>query len=111
MGTFAELTLVAAVAVYIVDVSGFTASWRSAVARMMGRTERSLRPLPPFDCGTCMAWWSCLIYSMVDGTFGLGTVAFSALMSCLAPVTGQALILVREVLLHLIDTIMRTTER
>lgn len=89
-----ELTLVALIAVYIVDVSGFTESWRSALAGWLGR--KSLRPLKPFDCGTCMAWWSCIIYSLCTGAFSLATVAYSALMALLALPMGQLMTMIRE---------------
>lgn len=94
MGIYFDLLLVAVVAVYIVDVSGFTQSWRDALARTLKIS--ALRPLHPFDCGKCMAWWSCLVYAICAGRLCLGTVAFSALMSLLSIPIGSALIFVRE---------------
>lgn len=111
MKIYIDLFFLAVVAVYIVDVSGFTGSWRSAVARALGVKEHSLRPLPPFDCGTCMTWWACVVYSACSGMFSHATVAFSALMACLAPVIAQLLVLVRELLLYLVDIVMKMIER
>ena len=70
---YLELLAVAAVAVYIVDprLSGFTNSWRAALARILH--VRELRPLKPFDCPKCMAWWSCVVYALA-GTSGASAV-------------------------------------
>ena len=94
MDTYIDLLLVALVTIYIVDISGFTDSWRSGLARMLH--IHSLRPLPPFDCGKCMTWWICLIYSFCTGHFNLGTIAVSALLSHLSIPLGQVMIFIRE---------------
>lgn len=104
MNAYIELTLVALVTIYIVDVSGFTDSWRSAISRWL--KVSNLRPLPPFDCGKCMSWWVCLIYAICTGEITLGTVAYSALLSLLSFPIAQILIFIRESLLWLINKIM-----
>ena len=101
---FIDLMLVAVVTIYIVDVSGFTESWRSALARMLH--VKALRPLPPFDCGKCACFWACIIYSACVGEFSLVTIAFSALLSLLSIPIGQILIFVREGLNWLINKLM-----
>ena len=101
---YIDLSLVALVTIYIVDISGFTGSWRSALARMLRIS--ALRPLPPFDCGKCMTWWVCLIYALCTGHFNLWTIAFSALLAHLSIPIGQALIFIREWLTWGIDKIL-----
>ena len=96
MGTYIDMALAALVAVYIVDVSGFTDAWRSGLARWLKVSE--VRPLPPFDCGTCMAWWTALAVALCEGQLTFGTVAASALLSLLAAPAGQLMILIREAL-------------
>ena len=54
MGIYIELLLLAAITTYIVDLSGFTQSWRSALARRLRAKE--LKPMKPLDCGQCMTW-------------------------------------------------------
>ena len=91
---YTHLFLVALVTIYIVDISGFTESWRGFI---MNRLHISrMKDLPPFDCGKCMTWWVCLIYALCAGKFNLGTVAFSALLSHLSNPIQQALIFIRE---------------
>lgn len=104
MKIYIDLLLVALVTIYIVDISGFTESWRAGVARLLH--VKALRPLPPFDCGTCMTWWACLIYSLCTGQLTLGTIAFAALMSLLSNPLGEAMIFIRETAILCINKIM-----
>lgn len=76
---YTDLLMVALVVMYVVDLSGFTQSWRSGLARLLHVS--ALRPLPPFDCGRCAVWWSCLIYALVAGEFSLPVVCYAALLS------------------------------
>lgn len=101
MDIYAEMLAAAAVAVYIVDVSGFTDAWRGALAGLLGIPERRLRPLPPFDCGKCAAFWTCVVLAFCKGAFSVGTVSFAALMSWAAPVLSELMLALRELLLAL----------
>ena len=105
MNIYAQLPIVALIVVYVVDVSGFTDSWRAALARALRVEPQALRPLKPFDCGLCMTWWACLIYPIFVGGFNLLTVAEAALLSNLSIPIGQLLVFLREALAKLIDII------
>lgn len=104
MRIYLDLLLVALVTIYIVDISGFTESWRFILAGMLhlGR----LKPLPPFDCGKCMTWWVCLIYALCVGRLSLGTIAYTALLSHLSIPIGALLIFIREWITRLITKAM-----
>lgn len=104
MGIYIDLLLVALVTIYIVDISGFTGSWRDALARMLHVSR--LRPLKPFDCGLCMTWWVCLIFPMLTGDFSLGTMAFAALLSHLSNPIGEGLIFIREWITWIFNKLM-----
>ena len=93
---YAELAALAAIVTYIVGVSGFTQSWRRALARLVHLREEHLRPLPPFDCATCMTWWACLAWALIRRDFTLWTVAASAAASLLSIPIQDFLLLVRE---------------
>lgn len=101
---YIDLILVALVTIYIVDISGFTQSWRDALSRWL--KVSNLRSLKPFDCGKCMTWWVCLIYSLCVGQFSLVTIAYSALLSHLSIPLGQAMIFIRECMLWVINKLM-----
>ena len=96
MNIYIQQLILAAALTYCVDVSGFTDAWRSGLARWLKVSE--VRPLPPFDCGTCMAWWTALAVALCEGQLTFGTVAASALLSLLAVPAGQLMILIREAL-------------
>lgn len=104
MNIYIDLILVAIVTIYVVDVSGFTESWRSLLMEILHITR--LRPLKPFDCGTCMTWWVCLIYPICTGDFSLGTIAFAALLSHLSNPIGEGLIFIREWITWIINRFM-----
>lgn len=104
MNIYIDLILVALVTIYIVDISGFTESWRSLVATKLHIGK--MKPLPPFDCGKCMTWWVCLIYALCVGQFSLWTIAFAALLSHLSIPIGQTLIFIREWITWVINKLM-----
>ena len=101
MSIFSDLLLVALVTIYIVDISGFTDSWRSLLARLLH--IRSLRPLPPFDCGKCATFWACIIYAATQWQLTLPVVAFASVLSFLSVPIGGAMIFIREWMNWLID--------
>ena len=104
MTIYIELILVALVTIYIVDISGFTDSWRGLLASALhiGR----MKPLPPFDCGKCMTWWAGITYAICVGQFSLATLAFIALLSHLSVPLGGILIFVREWMNWLINKLL-----
>ena len=104
MNIYIDLLLVAFITIYVVDISGFTESWRSLVATKLHISH--LKPLPPFDCSLCMTWWVCLIYALCTGHLNLGTIAFAALLSHLSNPIGELMIFIREWMTHIIDRLM-----
>lgn len=105
MNIHLQLLLLTVIVVYGVDVSGFTYSWRSALARWLRTTEEALRPLPPFDCGKCAAFWACLIWSAIHGQLTLLTALEACILSLLSIPIGALLVFLREGLAALIDKI------
>lgn len=101
---YLRLLLVALVTIYIVDISGFTESWRALVARKLHISR--MKALPPFDCGKCMSWWVCLIYALCVGQLSIWTIAFSALVSLLSIPLGQTMIFIREWITWVINKLM-----
>lgn len=104
---YAHLATLAAIVVYIVGVSGFTHSWRNALARILGIREEHMRPIKPFDCPACMTWWVCVIYAIAVHQFSLWTVAASAVLSLLSIPIQDFMLLIREGLLALLRKIWK----
>ena len=106
MNIYLQMALVAAVTVYVVDVSGFTDSWRSLLARALH--VKTLRPLPPFDCGKCASFWTAVITAACLNHLTVDTVAFAALLSLLSLPAGQMMLFIREGLTELIARLWTT---
>lgn len=104
MSIYLQQLVLAAAVVYIVDVSGFTESWRNAIARRL--RVQHLRPLPPFDCGKCATFWACVVLAAVRGELSLLSVASAAGLSLLSLPICQLMLFIREGLCALIDLIM-----
>lgn len=105
MSIYIDLLLLAAITIYIVDLSGFTEEWRGALTRRIG--AKQLRPIKPFDCGQCMTWWVGIIYSLCVGEFSLPILAYIAALAFLSFPLGQILIFIREGMLSLINRMMK----
>ena len=106
MKNYIDLLLITIVVVYIVDLSGFTQAWRSALARFLKAKE--LKPLKPFDCSQCMVWWVCLIYTIATTSLTIYLLAYIAILAFLSITVGQVLIFIRELLIFLINKITNT---
>lgn len=111
MSIYTDILLLTLTVVYIVDVSGFTQSWRSALARWLGTTGSALRPLPPFDCGKCMTFWAGIVLALSEGRLTLPVLAYVCLLSSLSVTIGQFFIFIRESLSRLLDMMIDLTQR
>ena len=108
MNTYIELLLLAAITIYIVDLSGFTESWRSALTRRL--KAKNLKPIRPFDCSLCMTWWVCIIYALSIGSLSLPILAYIAALSFLSIPLGQLCIFIREGMTFLLNKMMEWYE-
>lgn len=99
-----ELLLITALVVYIVDLSGFTESWKQFLFRHFKTNTRSMKP---FDCSQCMTWWSGIIYLLISGTFTLPRVGLVAGLAFLSNTIGQVFIFIREGANVIIDRLNR----
>ena len=103
MSIYIQQLILAVVVIYVVDISGFTDSWRGALQRLL--KVRELRPLKPFDCSLCMVWWVCLLYPIFAGEFDFVTLLFAAVLSLLSRTMYRACIFIIESLDWLLDKI------
>ena len=103
MSIYTQQAILAAVVVFIVDLSGFTESRRDALARAL--KVRNLRPLKPFDCSLCMTWWTCLLYPICTGDFSLLTLANAAALALLSQPLSAVMLFIVESLNWLFNKI------
>lgn len=90
-----EYLLVACIIVYIIDLSGFTQSWKGWVSRKFGGRCRIGKP---FDCSLCMTWWVCLLLAHLQGVISIPLCAYIAALSLCADIIGQIIGVVKEFL-------------
>ena len=96
MNTYIEYLIIAAIVVYIVDLSGFTESWKGAITRLFG--GRECKRIKPFDCSLCMTWWTLLLISHLQGTICPAMCAYIAGLSFVADLIGQVLHITKELI-------------
>lgn len=99
-----QLLLLAASVTYIVDVSGFTESWRALLSRVL--RIRNLRPLPPFDCGKCATFWAVLLWGLLRCALPLlPALAYACAASLLSQSFCAAMIFISEAINKIFDKI------
>lgn len=94
------MLLISALVIYIVDLSGFTDSWKNWLWKLYKVQTKSIKP---FDCSQCMTWWCGLIYLALSGQFTLPMIGFVAALAFLSYPIGQIFIFIREGINFLID--------
>lgn len=105
---FIEYLLIAAIVVYIVDLSGFTQSWKGLIsAKFGGRCKVG----KPFDCSLCMTWWVCLTIAICRGEFTLPIVAYIAALSLFADVLGQIIMIIKEAVKMVLRHLYNLTQK
>lgn len=106
-----SILLLALITIYIVDLSGFTDSWKAGLASFLGIKPERLRSIKPFDCGQCMTWWICNIGAIILHNWTLPMVAFIALLAFLSYPIGQTLIFIREGIIAILNKIWISNDR
>lgn len=91
--------MLAVVTVFIVDLSGFTETWKTALGRWLGVTVGRVKPL---DCSLCMTWWACVVYLLCSGHMSMGYLAVAALLSLSTTFLGELMVCLRELLRGLV---------
>lgn len=79
-----NIFLLAFIIVFCIDYSGFI----EEADKILTKALRSKVPLhipKPFSCGTCLVWWSGLIYLLAIGKFTFAYIAVVAIASAFTP--------------------------
>ena len=111
MNLYLELLLLACVVVYVVDLSGFTQSWRGALEKALGiKSPARLRPLPPFDCSKCLVWWITLAWLLfVRHEFTVLNVAYCAALSFAASTLATAADALKDTVVNICNYLANIT--
>ena len=107
-----EILLLAAIVVFVVDLSGFTESWRRPLSDWLhSKTGYMIKHFPPFDCSLCLTLWAGLIWLAIRNAFTLPNVAFVCLAAYLTIPIGTTLTALRDLLLAALNWIITKIEK
>lgn len=95
MSIYIQMILLEVVVVFIIDLSGFTDTWKGWLGRWLGVEVGSVRP---FDCSTCSTWWACLVLLLCTGSLSWATIAFAAVLAAFSKEVGAILTFARYAL-------------
>lgn len=104
-----NLTLIAAIVVFIVDISGVVDSLKSGLKWILtkGKMKNSDYQLKPLDCSLCMTFWSGIIYLLITNNFTLPYLAFVCLLACFTGVIKTSILLVEDILIKITQLIYK----
>lgn len=99
-----DILFIAVICVVIIDISGFTDSWKSGLKRILtkGRFSEPNYSLKPFDCSFCITWWTGVVYMLITHSMSLWMTAYLLGICVMTPVIRDIIILIRETLLKII---------
>ena len=108
-----NLILIAAIVVFIVDISGAVDSLKSGLKWILtkGKMKDSDYRLKPFDCSLCQIFWCGIIYLLVIGEFTLPYFAFVCLLACFSGIIKNSILLVEDIITTIIQLIYKLIEK
>lgn len=80
MNAYIAILLISLIVVYIVDLSGWTDTWKRWLGLWLGVKVGRVRP---FDCSLCLTFWVGIVALVCAHSFGAGTLAWVCLCSYL----------------------------
>lgn len=102
-----DLLILAAVVVFVVDLSGFSDTLLGLANRLARPRGWEFQSLKPFTCSLCATWWLGLLYLAATHHLTLQGVGMVALVSLLTTPMANAEALVKESLLAVLELIYK----
>lgn len=103
---YINILLIAAVWVFLLDVSGAWSEMTSIVSGWItgGRIRKPIL-IKPFSCSLCMTFWTGIAYIAIAGYFTLPMMAYVCLVAMLTPRLKDLLITIDLLLAKLFEII------
>lgn len=107
--TLINLLLIQLILVFIIDLSGVMNSIKYFISKHLtkGKIISDNFRIKPFDCSLCMTFWVTLIYLYLTHSFTLPLIATCCLFAFLTPVSKDLLLLIKDLITKLINTIYK----
>lgn len=104
MGVLVELLLIQVLVTLLIDVTGATDDMLTPlVKKITGAKVGTIGK--PFNCSTCMTFWTGLVWMLCTGTLTLGTLTFLVLLACTTDITLTLFHLVKDFITRMADAI------
>ena len=103
-----DIVLLAAIIVFIVDLSGFTQTWKGWLAKWLGVPVGNV---PPLDCSLCLTFWAGVVYLLATGSLTLPALAFLCMTAYCTTLMAETLTAIRELIAALVRFIWRLIDK
>ena len=110
MNIYVKILLTAWLVVFVVDLSGFTQTWKATLGRWLHVEPGNLR-CKPFDCSLCMTWWVTLLVVILAGRLSFVTVGFCALCALFSDVLATTTTFVKDAILGALDAFYKLLQK
>lgn len=102
-----KLLTINLVLILVIDLSGFVPSLKRLISKWLTKDnlETDSYRLKPFDCSYCMTFWCTMLYLIITQQFTTVNILLAVGLTHLTDVTRQAMLLIKDILIKLIDTI------
>ena len=81
------------------DITSVISGWLTN-----GKIKKPIQ-LKPFNCSTCMGWWTNLAYIIITNQFSILMILYIVVLSWSTPIISSILTLVKNLFLKFVNTI------
>lgn len=105
--TLLELITINLVLILVIDLSGFVPEFKRMISKLLTNNKIAVDSfrIKPFDCSYCMTFWCTIIYLVLTQHFTAPYILAAVTITHLTDVTRQAMLLIKDLLIKLIDNI------
>lgn len=103
---YLNILFISLIIVFVLDLTDFWENISKGISYVITK-GKVVKPfnLKPLSCSLCMSFWCNLIYVLIAGAFSIPMLGYILLMSYLTPVYADAMRLIRDFILKVIDEI------
>ena len=97
--------------IIILDQLQFWENFSSSVKSILTKGKfRNPINIKPFNCSTCMSFWSNLIYIIIIGKFSIFMIGYILLLSWSAPIIDSIFTLLKNAIIKFINILAEKIE-
>lgn len=93
------------ISVALFMLSGFMDEVKKKLAVILNINDWRTISLKPLDCGTCLTFWTCLVWLISNNQVRISTVLVTLILAYLEPVAENVFLGIKELLIRLTNKI------